>query len=76
MAEKRDTVEFSAKVPADLYLRFKDLVPGYGGTQWFINAALAGFVARVEGNPTLQDQVAESVDAMLQLNRLTKGASA
>lgn len=70
-----ETVEFSAKVPRDVYDKFKVLVPAYGGTQWFINAALAGFVQRLEANPSLSENVSASVEAMLQLNRLTKDAA-
>lgn len=75
-AEKPETVEFSAKVPKELYDDFKALVPAYGGTQWFINSALAGFVRRMKENPTLEKQVEESVEAMLQLNRTLKEATA
>jgi hypothetical protein len=70
--EQPGTVEFSAKVPRDLYDRFKRLVPNYGGTQWFINAALIGFVKRMEENPALTEVVEDSVEAMLQLNRIVK----
>lgn len=70
------TVEFSAKVPKDLYDRFKEQVPGYGGTQWFINAALAGFVTECESDPSLKKKVAASVEAMLQLNRTIKEEAA
>jgi hypothetical protein len=66
------TVEFSAKVPKDLYDRFKEQVPAYGGVQWFINAALAGFVAECEADASLKAKVAASVEAMLQLNRAIK----
>lgn len=70
------TVEFSAKVPRELYERFKAQVPAYGGVQWFINAALAGFVERCEADPSLKDNVETSVEAMLKLNRLTREVAA
>lgn len=69
-----EVVEFSAKVPKDLYERFKGCVPHYGGTQWFIVSSLAEFVQRCEEQPTLKDNVAASVDSMLQLNRQLKEA--
>jgi hypothetical protein len=71
-----EVVEFSAKIPKDLYERFKGCVPHYGGTQWFINSAVAEFVNRCEEQPLLKDTVASSVEAMLQLNRQLKEAEA
>lgn len=70
-----EMVEFSAKVPRRLYDEFKALVPMYGGTQWFINSSLAGFVSNAHENPTLAENVAASVEAMLKLNRTLKEAS-
>jgi hypothetical protein len=68
----QETVEFSAKVPKDLYDRFKIHVPLYGGTQWLINSALAEFVQQMDRDPSLREKVEESVNAMLQLNRTIK----
>jgi hypothetical protein len=68
----QETVEFSAKVPKDLYDRFKVHVPLYGGTQWLINSALSAFVAELDKDPSLSKKVEESVNAMLQLNRTLK----
>jgi hypothetical protein len=76
MPELRDTVEFSAKVPRSMYEEFAENVPVYGGTSWFINAALAEFNAQMRRNPNqLKIVVKESVEAMLQLNRTLKEAS-
>lgn len=75
MAEKKETVEFSAKVPTDLYEEFKTFVPPYGGTQWFINAALAGFIEKMRENPSLVAHVESSVESMLRLNRIAKESS-
>ena len=70
-----DKVEFSAKIPSELYEEFKEFVPHYGGTQWFINAALTSFLERCRENPSVKDSVGLSVDAMLQLNRQLKEAA-
>lgn len=63
-------VEFSAKVPRDLFDEFDKLVPIYGSRQWFITAALREFVAQAKKNPTLVRQVEASVQSMLGLNRM------
>lgn len=63
-------VEFSAKVPRALFDKYDELVPIYGSRQWFIVAALTAFVAELERNPSLTQQVTTSVQSMLSLNRL------
>ena len=72
MPQPQEYAEFSAKVPRHLYEEFKKLMPAYGGTQWFINSALAEFLKQLRAEPELLKQVHSSVDAMLQLNRVTR----
>lgn len=75
--EMKETIEFSAKVPRAAHEEFLEYVPAYGGTSWFINAALVEFNARMRNDPgQLKVVVKESVDAMLQLNRTLKEANA
>lgn len=77
MAEPRQTVEFSAKIPKEAYDEFLEYVPTYGGTTWFINAVLLEFNSQMRKNPDqLKVVVKESVEAMLQLNRMLKEANA
>lgn len=63
-----ETVEFSAKVPAELQRRFKDLMP-YGGVDWFINSALREFLALVEGNEGTLTEVREAVALSVGMKR-------
>jgi hypothetical protein len=69
-------VDFAAKVPADLYIRFKKALPIYGATTFFINKALEEFVERLEDDPTLIDTVALSIDSMIQDRRELSDATA
>jgi len=72
MSKNRDTVEFSAKVPDDLYQEFKVLFPQYGSTTWFINTALEEFLKSVRTSASLQQHVANAIDSMLTDRREDK----
>lgn len=62
--------EFGASVPEEEYTRFQVRFGGfYGATKWFINSALKEFNDRVEREPTLQLQVAQAIEQMVQSNR-------
>ena len=60
------TVEFSAKVPSDLYDEFKLLFPQYGAVTWFINAALVEFIQQVRDNGTVQQRVHDAIATTLE----------
>lgn len=64
-----DTVEFSAKIPRELYERFKALFPQYGAVNWFINTATATFVEECEKEPSAPEVVNRSVNILLAINR-------
>lgn len=64
-----DTVEFSAKIPRELYDRFKALFPQYGAVNWFINTATQTFVDECEKEPSSVETVNRSVNLMLAANR-------
>lgn len=66
----RETKEFSAHVPVDEYEEFKRNFPQYGAVNWFINSTLTEFNRVVRENPTAREQIVQSIEAMLQLNRL------
>jgi hypothetical protein len=61
------TKEFGASVPEEEYQRFQVRFGGfYGATKWFITTALKEFNDRVEREPTLQLQVAQAIESMVQ----------
>jgi hypothetical protein len=62
-------VEFGAKIPPDLYRRFKQKFDIYGASTWFINKSLEAFMDTVEANPDLEEIVFISIDQMLQERR-------
>ena len=65
--------EFGASVPEEEYLRFQVRFGGfYGATKWFINSALKEFNDRVEREPSLQLQVAQAIEQMVQQTRESK----
>lgn len=63
-----ETVEFSAKVPAELHAEFKRLMP-YGGTDWFINAALRQFIELVRANGEVLTEVRDAVALSVGMKR-------
>lgn len=71
-----ETVEFSSHVPKEDYDYFREQFPQYGATKWFITSALREFNERVRANPTLKEQVAYSIEHMLETSRLIKEATA
>lgn len=65
--------EFGATVPEEEYLRFQVRFGGfYGATKWFITSALKEFNDRVEREPTLQLQIAQAIENMVQEAREAK----
>lgn len=70
----RETKEFSAHVPTNEYEEFKANFPQYGAVNWFINSSLTEFNRIVRENPTAKQQIVQSIEAMLQLNRLAAEA--
>ena len=66
MAEK----EFSAKVPLEEYLAFKERFPQYGAVNWFINTALATFNRTVESIPESSAVVNHAIRDMLAARRV------
>ncbi len=68
-AVARETVEFSAKVPAEQYKTFKENFPQYGAVQWFINESLASFNQQMADDPTAKERVNKAIESMLKNNR-------
>lgn len=61
---RKDLVEFSAKIPRSLYERFKARFPFHGATTYVIETLVEEIVTAAEREPTLREQVKDSVRKM------------
>lgn len=66
---QRRTKSFGANIPEEDYLAFKELVPIYGGSQWFIETTIREFIAAARRDPSIVEHARASVQAMLERNR-------
>lgn len=63
-----DKVNFSGYISRELYERFQERFPMYGAATWAVNCFLTEFLDRLDREPELQQQIEESIKAMVYLN--------
>jgi hypothetical protein len=54
-------VEFGARIPTQLYEDFREALPMYGATRWFIVSCLREFTNLAKKDPVLKDLVRQAV---------------
>jgi hypothetical protein len=69
VASDSSKVDFSARIPRELYDEFRRYFPGYGATTWFINQSLHSFMEGIRGDPDAIERVQTSIDLMVRENR-------
>lgn len=71
MLHEEDTptglVEFTVRVPGELYRRFNKILGVWGGTTWFIRRFINQYVKLAETWPTPESQILEAVKAMTSM---------
>lgn len=62
----RDTVEFSGRVPRELYRAFARAIPIHGANTWFVNRALTLFLEEITNAPSLEVPLQNSINRLIE----------